>query len=264
MLNENGTPWIKPFIEKIWDEDKQRHVNAHSERAADPRFCNYVSAIWNGVRREISRPIKAMDFMRQVFNAYRGIQELLRNQNPDHVDQPLVYVTPTGFPCTFFQPVRLGRDTEGGAADEFNLRISLPNLSNGGNRKVGFSKTDYTRCDWKAIRGQIAPGVVHALDSSLLHRLFGTIWPTCGDHPASVVHDALLVPAPLAAFMQQAGCDAFRSIHEERSFLEDFAKQALGFVPDELVSKDEETNVISRSADAWDPAEASDSCHLFS
>ena len=48
------------------------------------------------------------------------------------------------------------------------------------------------------------------------------------------------------------GCDAFADIHDHngRSFLEDFAEQALGAIPEFLTDEDEEENVISRSSDA--------------
>ena len=79
------------------------------------------------------------------------------------------------------------------------------------------------------------------------------------------VADALLVPAPLAPLMQEAGRQAFRQIHSGRSFLEDLSEQLLGEIHSDLLNVDEDENIICRDpSKAWHPDDVLDSKFLFS
>jgi hypothetical protein len=266
-----GTPWLKPHVPIVPLKNEDGEIIRYRSgkhkgeekligvKEIDPRFYAFVKSIWDSCGEKLARPLMAMDFMRTIFTTYSARQISLRAEDPTRWDEPLVFTSPSGFPCTFFKPTK-----ESGKDSEFSLRVKLPNLSNGSTRQLDLTRYNYRRCDWSGIRKQIAPGIIHAIDGALLDILLVNHWSK--EYPLSVVHDALFAPWPLMMAVARQGRESFYDIHKEGSFLESFAKQALDEQPDELAHllNELETKVIDTSDDAWEPKLSKEAEFMFS
>ena len=132
MLNERGTPWIRPIAQdtKIVTspvKGNEREVKV-TEKDIDPRMTDYASALWNGVIETITRPVRAMGVMRKIFSEYADAEMAKTLENPERAETGATFISPSGFPCNFFRPEMLTYD------DGFQMRVRVPNLSNGASR----------------------------------------------------------------------------------------------------------------------------------
>ena len=243
MVAEKDAPWIRPVLAK-----------GQKEKDIDPRMKDYASVLWQSVVDSITRPVRAMGVMRSIYSAFEKTQRQLPERGPPdftHIRQP--QRLPLQLPQAHRRDNRRRLRLPGDAAEPL-IRCTASDQP---------GEPQPRRLRLEALRGSIAPGIVHALDSALLHVLLGKFWPSCDQGPASTIHDALLCPAPLAPLMLEAGRLSFHEIHQD-SFLEDFSQQTLGYVHPALTNEDEDKNIICRSSGAWHPDDVRESGFLFS